>query len=96
MGQQTQPPLEMTLLPTFGDYLRTVIRASKIPVSDLADQIGVHRRRLYAYMSGDRTPSKNTLAHMCEILEICPRDAEERINRRRVGRPRVPRNIAKT
>ena len=86
---------KMTNEQIFGDYLRQIIRASGIPIPELAEKCGVKRSTLYYYMTGDRTPSKKTVERLCEILVLSPKDTERMVIRKRAGRPRKPVTLAR-
>lgn len=59
------------------DYLKDRISDSKIPITALAEKLGVSRQTLYTKLRGERDFKTSEITKMCEILRLT--DEEKRL-----------------
>lgn len=59
---------------SFKKFLCAKILEKKISITGLSKELGVTRKALYAWMSGESMPEKARIDKICEILEVKPRE----------------------
>ncbi len=54
--------------------LSDAIKQSGIKQRELAEKIGVRQQTISSYIKGDKLPALDTLANLCEILDLDAND----------------------
>lgn len=78
-------------------WIPGVLDKHGMSVEQLAGKIGVTRSIIYYYLTGERSPTKETLAKICDVLQVSYEDALKYITPvDSIGRPRLSHNQATT
>ncbi len=60
----------MILLKDIQERLRNEIRTSSLSQKEIAEKLGINPSTISKYMNLDKFPAIDTLANLCEILDV--------------------------